>query len=255
MRQRDIWQKMLFAGSAAVFRSVESSIVPKIEHVFANSKAVKERIRKYLHRDSEVLYSGVQFERYSCKNFEPYFLYPSRITPEKRYEFAIKAFLKFREKHPEWRLIIAGSLLQNREEHVRYYEKIKNLLGNAGEIKLNVEDSEIYELYANCTATLYTPLNEDFGLIPVESAASLKPCIAVKEGGPTETIIDGKTGFLVENEEEMSRKMELLATNSEMAKKMGREGKEFCYKRFNWDLFMKRYEEVCLDLIKKKTNG
>ncbi|PIN83765.1 hypothetical protein COV61_02165, partial [Candidatus Micrarchaeota archaeon CG11_big_fil_rev_8_21_14_0_20_47_5] len=107
--------------------------------------------------------------------------------------------------------MIAGSLFQEKKEHVQYYEKIKRMLGSAGEIRLDVEDKEIYELYANCTATLYTPLNEDFGLIPVESAASLKPCIAIKEGGPTETILDGKTGFLVETEGEMVKRMEELA--------------------------------------------
>ncbi len=249
MGGRSIAQKAAFAISAQVFRNVEANIVPKIEHIFANSIAVQGRIRKYLHRESEVLYSGVQFEKYKSGKFEPYFFYSSRIAPEKRYEIAIRAFLRFREKHKNWKFIIAGSLLREKKEHVKYYEEIKKLLGSAGEIRLDIEDKEIYELYANCTATLYTPLNEDFGLIPVESAASLKPCIAINEGGPKETILDGKTGFLIETESEMAERMAQLADNLELAKKMGKAGKEFCYKRFNWDLYMERYGKACERVI------
>jgi glycosyltransferase involved in cell wall biosynthesis len=44
---------------------------------------------------------------------------------------------------------------------------------------------------------------EYFGYIPVESMASGTPVIAFKySGGPSETIVDGKTGWLVSNEME-----------------------------------------------------
>ena len=42
------------------------------------------------------------------------------------------------------------------------------------------------------------PVNEDYGLVPLEGMAAGKPCIAANEGGCKETVVDGKTGFLVE---------------------------------------------------------
>jgi len=38
-----------------------------------------------------------------------------------------------------------------------------------------------------------TSLEEDFGLTPLEAAASGKPVVAVAEGGYKETVIDGQT--------------------------------------------------------------
>ncbi|PIN83898.1 hypothetical protein COV61_01725, partial [Candidatus Micrarchaeota archaeon CG11_big_fil_rev_8_21_14_0_20_47_5] len=53
MRQRGLAQKAAFFASTNVFRQVEGRIVPKIEHIFANSRSVQGRIRKYLGRESE----------------------------------------------------------------------------------------------------------------------------------------------------------------------------------------------------------
>ena len=49
----------------------------------------------------------------------------------------------------------------------------------------------------NAIATLYMPMDEDFGMSPVESMAAGKPVIGVAEGGIKETIIDGITGTLL----------------------------------------------------------
>lgn len=251
MQRRPVLQRPAFIASVHAFRQVEARIVPEIEHIFANSRAVQQRVRKYLKRESEVLYSGVEFGKYRSGPFEDYFFYPSRIVPEKRFELAIKGFKRFKEKYGKrnWKLVIAGSLLKEKQEHVEYYEHLVKLLGDDGEILLDIEDREIYELYAHCTAVVFTPINEDFGLMPVEAAASRKPCIATAEGGPLETIVDGKTGYLVRGEEELAERMHRVASDKGLAKKMGIEGRKFCHPRFNWDVYMKRYGEVCRELI------
>jgi len=42
-------------------------------------------------------------------------------------------------------------------------------------------------------ATIYIPIDEDFGMSPVESMAAGKPVIGVNDGGLKESIIDGET--------------------------------------------------------------
>ena len=49
--------------------------------VHENSVNVQARIKKYLRRDSEVLYLGVEAEKFSCRGYENFFFYPSRIAP------------------------------------------------------------------------------------------------------------------------------------------------------------------------------
>lgn len=47
-------------------------------------------------------------------------------------------------------------------------------------------------------ALLYTPHNEHFGIVPIEAMYLECPVIAVNAGGPKETVVDDRTGFLCE---------------------------------------------------------
>jgi len=52
-------------------------------------------------------------------------------------------------------------------------------------------------LYARCRGFLTTAVDEDFGITPVEAMAAGKCVLATDEGGYRETVVDGKTGFLL----------------------------------------------------------
>jgi alpha-1,3/alpha-1,6-mannosyltransferase len=43
---------------------------------------------------------------------------------------------------------------------------------------------------------LYTPINEHFGIVPVEAMLAGLPVLASNTGGPLETIVEGETGWL-----------------------------------------------------------
>jgi alpha-1,3/alpha-1,6-mannosyltransferase len=43
---------------------------------------------------------------------------------------------------------------------------------------------------------LYTPINEHFGIVPVEAMRVGLPVLASNTGGPLETIVEGETGWL-----------------------------------------------------------
>lgn len=57
-------------------------------------------------------------------------------------------------------------------------------------------DEQRGALLASCTAVLYTPQGEHFGIVPLEAMAASRPVIACNSAGPIETILDAKTGFL-----------------------------------------------------------
>lgn len=59
-------------------------------------------------------------------------------------------------------------------------------------------DDDLISLIQGATATIYIPIDEDFGMSPVESMACGTPVIGVNEGWLRETIIQNKTGKLIE---------------------------------------------------------
>jgi glycosyltransferase involved in cell wall biosynthesis len=59
-------------------------------------------------------------------------------------------------------------------------------------------DAEKRQLLKECTAVVYTPSHEHFGIVPLETMASVRPVIAVNNGGPLETVVNKETGFLCE---------------------------------------------------------
>ncbi|EQD58487.1 Glycosyl transferase, group 1 domain protein [mine drainage metagenome] len=95
---------------------------------------------------------------------------------------------------------------------------------------------------------MYTPINEDYGLVPLEAMASGKPVIAVNEGGPRSTIVNGKTGFLVNSEDEMANKMRFFADNPQAAKEFGKAGIERVKRYYSWEKFFKTFDKKAREI-------
>ena len=251
-RKRSISERSLYWACIQAYRRLEGQTVPKLEHIFANSANTQGRLKRYFGVDSEILHPGIDVKDFRCEEYQKYFLYPSRIAPEKRFEYAIDAFRKFRRNgHGDWKLVIAGALFAKRPEHVAYYEWLKGYLGDDGKIVIDLPFEQLVSLYANAYAVLYTPINEDFGIVPLEALASCKPVIAVNEGGPREVVVDGENGFLVNSPEEMAARMEYLAAHPDEVEGMGRSGRRHVERNFSWERFLSRFGEVCRKLARR----
>ena len=60
-----------------------------------------------------------------------------------------------------------------------------------------VADDELVDLYADCLAVFYAPLDEDLGLVPYEAFLSRKPVVTTRDaGGPLEVVVDRVTGLV-----------------------------------------------------------
>jgi glycosyltransferase involved in cell wall biosynthesis len=70
--------------------------------------------------------------------------------------------------------------------------------GNGATFLGRRSDDDIRELYRHAAVTLL-PGEEDFGIVPVEAQACGTPVVALARGGATETVVDGKTGILVDD--------------------------------------------------------
>lgn len=253
MQNRSYKDKLIYAALVGTYKMIAKGITKKIEEIATNSKTTNERIKKYYGRDATVINPGIDFESFHNTGDSRYFLYPSRIVVNKRQEYVINAFSQFvkKTKDRKHKLVIAGTL-SNDPEHKKYFEKLKAMSKGLNVVfKTNINDRQLHDLYSNSTAVLFSAINEDYGFIPIESMASAKPIISVNEGGPRETIINNKTGFLANSPTEMAQRMAIIATDKELAERMGKEGRKLVEKKYSWDAFFEKLDPVLKNAAKK----
>ncbi len=166
--------------------------IGQVDTIVANSKNVQQRIAKYYGRESTVVYPPVSTNQYQTKEYANFWLSVNRLFPEKRVDLQIETFRHLSDEN----LLIVGGFSARDKSLERYHKLFAETPRNVT-ILGTVPEARLRELYATCKGVVYTPMEEDFGLVPIEAQASGKAVIGVNEGGLRETVIDGVTGFLV----------------------------------------------------------
>jgi len=218
------------------FKKIDKLSARKTTKIFPISKTISKRIKKYYNlHTQDIFYCGIDTKKYKSKEPKNYFLYVSRLVKPKRVDLAIKAMQLIKDKNIELYIIGKGPEESNLKKLAEGNNKIKFL----GEL----DEEQLIDSYAECLVIIFVPLDEDWGLIPLEAGASGKPVIGANEGGLKETIIDNKTGFLINpSPENIAEKIILLNKNRELAKKMGLEAREYV-KKFDWERLLPLFEE------------
>ena len=227
-------------------------IVNKIEGIATNGEKIRSSIKTIFNRDATIITPCVEPKEFVDEGAEKYFLYPSRIAEQKRQEYAIEAFKTFNKtsKIKGYKLIIAGGLSKRYTDFEDYYKKLRAMRVKDVKFVLNPTNNELKELYSRCTAVLFSAINEDLGIVPLEGMASSKPVISVNEGGPKETIINGKTGFLVNSQEEMARKMKFIIEHKGIAEKMGEEARRRVERHYSWKIFFNKFDAMAKNVAR-----
>ena len=94
---------------------------------------------------------------------------------------------------------------------------------------------------------VYTPQNEHFGIVPLEAMLAGVPVLAANSGGPTETVVDRKTGWLRDalqpNEWTDIMRQALHGLSDEQIEQMGREGAQRVNEEFSKDKMAQRFDD------------
>jgi glycosyltransferase involved in cell wall biosynthesis len=148
----------------------------------ANSRNVAARVRRYYGREAEVLPCPVDVDRFAIgKGDGDYAVVASRLLPYKRIDLAIDACK------------LAGVPLKIIGSGPAEAELRRRAAGSATEFLGWIEDARVAQALGEARVVIL-PGEEDFGLVPLEAAASGTPTIAYAAGGALETLLDGETG-------------------------------------------------------------
>ena len=110
-----------------------------------------------------------------------------------------------------------------------------------------VSHDRIHFLYRKADILIFPSLNaEGFGLVLVEALGCECAVIATDLPAVRHLIKDGETGLIVSqnNKDELSQGVIHLLSNPGKRKKLGRSGREFVLKRYDWGIIAKKYSEL-----------
>lgn len=239
LQRQSLLVKPLFIVWVALHKSISEHYMNHVEEIIANSRNTQSRIKNYLNRDAKIIYPPIDIRKYEFKEFGDFWLSVNRLYPEKRIDLQIETFRLI----PDEKLIIVGSFTEG-DHSSKYVEKIRQDLPKNVELRSEISEEELIDLYSRCKGFITTAIDEDFGMTPVEAMASGKPVITVKEGGYLESIIDRKTGIFVEpNVHSIINAMEIISENG----KNYRKDCEEQAKKFDKSIFIRDIKKIIED--------
>ncbi len=171
-------------------RTLDDTSLAECRTIYAISRNVANRLSQYNHLDASPLYPPPRnLGRHYYEAHGDFLLYAGRLERVKRPSLLVDALARVRSGA---RLKIAGAGALE-DELRRQIERAG--VGDRVELLGFVSDQDLLDLYARCRATLYAPLNEDYGYVTVESFLSRKPVVTTTDsGGVLEFVEDAVNG-------------------------------------------------------------
>jgi alpha-1,3/alpha-1,6-mannosyltransferase len=215
----------------------------------------------------KVLYPGVNhafYEDVAPLKETPFIMLLSvnRFEGVKNLRLAVETLAKLREIlapcfFERLRLVMAGGFDSRLPEAAGTLQDLRQLAGRLGvlermEFVPNPTDERRKELLADCRCLLYTPPYEHFGLVPLEAMAAGRPVIAVNQGGPLETVIDGRTGSLCPpTAKAFAAAVKRFVEDVDEAKSQGEAAREHVRSKFSRARFGRELEKTLQEAIRE----
>jgi len=258
LAQRDPSKAAALRIMGPLFERVQRRVWRRYAHVFADSEEVRRRIvRGRLAPEDrvEVLHPGVDAERFA---FNPgarddVFLVPGRVMYTKNIELAIDAFAAARAGGLRSRLVVAGAVDDKSKD---YFATLRRRAADLPvSFETDLDDGRLAELMQRSLAVVFPSRNEDFGIVPLEAMATGAPVLAVDSGGPRETILDGKTGWLLEAAPESFARRMLEVERDAGSLAPLRSAARDRAAEFSWERFAKRVDDAIDEYVSGRRDG
>ena len=216
--------------------------VLRADHLFSNSSLVARSLKANYGRTSEVIPTGVDSEYFAPlrerpKNVRPRVLFVGSLRGFKGPDVVLNAAERFRDAD----FVIVGDGVLSASLHAR-----ATTLANV-EMKGLLAAQDVREEYRRADIFLFPSRWEGSPKVVSEAAACGLPIIARKYYEP-ETVVDGITGFLVGEDDELFSRLDFLLAHRTEREAMGLRGREHI-RTFDWKTIVQRWEDVFARLV------
>jgi glycosyltransferase involved in cell wall biosynthesis len=255
--------------SVAIHKNKVQIIIDRIlanysEKILVNSVAVKQtltNIEKIQQSKCEVIYNGVDYQRYENNNSSKTVIREelglplgnfiigtvANCTPAKDYPNFLHAAKIVCDKLPRATFVICGG-----GPLINTVKNISDKLGLHESVIFLGQRRDVNNVLASFDVFLLASRWEGFSNAILEAMASSLPVVATDVGGNPEAIISEKTGFIVppNDPEAISKRIMDLLNNPEMMRKMGEAGRKRVTEHFSIATMVLKYENIYLSLSK-----
>lgn len=202
------------------------------------SNSTKKDLVKFGIKSKNIykIYNGITKIKNEFKKEKEYtIIYVGRLTQDKGTRDAIYAFheVKKRIKAQLW---IVGR--EEKKDFRKELEKIVNTLNLEKYVTFfnYVSEEKKFELLKRAWVMIQPSIKEGWSLTVIEAASQGTPTVGYKTGGLQDSVIDGKTGYLVpiNRYKDIAEKILYLFNNKNHYNNMSKHAEEWSEK-FSWD--------------------
>lgn len=219
--------------------------------VFGNSLFVSDTIRRHFGIEAPTIYSGVDRRSF----FPPptprgtaargqhrlSVLYAGTFQERKRVHIVIEQAAR----HPEADFILAGS----GPEEGRCRELTRTL--GCGNVRFSgtLPQARLGDAMRAADLFLFPSIREGHPQVLMQAAACGLPCIAMDRYRP-DSVVDGKTGFLVADDDALARKLDLLLADDSL-RRAASEAAIAHARSFDWDRIAGQWAGVFDEAVRR----
>lgn len=217
-----LWRKKtiihIHVGDCMILEHKEDQIfkfvLGKATRTVVLADSFKKIMKEHFNINADVLYNPIDHSQdANIDNKENYILFASIARPNKGYDTLLKAYKIVSEKHPEWRLVMAGfGDSQSAKEMINELELKEKVT-----IYKWCDRASMNELYDKAGIFCIASLKEGFPMTFLEAASFGTPIVTTPVGGLVDVIEDGKNCMIFDfrNHEMMAEQIIRLIEDKE----------------------------------------
>jgi glycosyltransferase involved in cell wall biosynthesis len=228
------WQD---AGISPQARRLFEQTILRCDYLFSNSQMVRRSLETNYHLPSDVIPTGVDTDFFSPNwqkplNLRPRVLFVGSLRPFKAPQLVVDAA----QRYPDSHFVIVGDGPIAQELRTRS-ESLANVTMRGA-----LGRQAIREEYRMADIFLFPSRWEGSPRVLLEAAASGVPAIARRDY-EAESVIDGQTGYLAADEDEMMNRLGQLLADARLRRAFGECARSHA-ERFSWDVIAREWETV-----------
>ncbi|MEW6704323.1 MAG: glycosyltransferase [Pseudomonadota bacterium] len=227
--------------------AMERRVAHRVRRVVAVSDAIRHYIPTTVGIDASrltTIHNGIDGSAPASPRREevaPVFISVGRLDAIKNQQMMLCAFAKVAAGRPAARLVLVGDGPQRPALQALAAE-----LGIADRVRFDGFRNDVASALTEADVFLLSSRYEGISIALLEAMRAGLPTVATRVGGVSETVIDGQTGLLVEDQdaEGFARAMSSLASDPALRQRMGDAARRYQQAEFSLDRMLQRYEAL-----------